>query len=56
MKEVSKIKNIKFRRVGLILSKDYPVLGASPDGIAEECILEIKCPLSNRNIEKYVKD
>lgn len=56
MKEVSKISNIKFRRVGFILSKDYPVLGASPDGIAEDCILEIKCPLSNKNIVKYVKD
>lgn len=55
-KEVSKIKNIKFRRVGFILSKDYPVLGASTDGIAEDCILEIKCPLSNKNIDKYVKE
>lgn len=54
--EVSKIKNIKFKKVGLILSNDFPVLGASPDGIAEECIIEIKCPASNKNFKNYVKD
>lgn len=54
--EVCKIKNIKFKKVGLILSEDFPVLGASPDGIAEECIIEIKCPASNKNFKNYVKD
>lgn len=51
------IKNMKFTKVGLILSKDFPVLGAFPDGlVAEEYILEIKCSVTNNNFKKYVKD
>lgn len=44
----------KSHEVGLVQHKDYPWLGASPDGITEDGLLiEIKCPLT-RKIEAKV--
>ena len=46
--------NRKSHEVGLVQHRDYPWLGASPDGITEDGLLvEIKCPLS-RKIEPNV--
>ena len=47
----------RFERSGLIVKKEYPFLGASPDGIfACECagcprkrVVEVKCPYSRRD-------
>ena len=44
----------KTHEIGLVQHKEYPWLGASPDGITEDGILvEIKCPLT-RKIEAKV--
>ena len=44
----------KSHEVGLVQHRDYPWLGASPDGITEDGLLiEIKCPLT-RKIEAKV--
>jgi hypothetical protein len=40
-------------KCGLYLSKEYPLFGASPDGIDENSVYEIKCPAANENIKKY---
>jgi putative phage-type endonuclease len=46
--------NRKSHEVGLVQHREYPWLGASPDGITEDGILvEIKCPLT-RKIEPNV--
>lgn len=44
------------RKCGLFLNKNYPLFGASPDGIGRDYVLEIKCPSSERTIQNYVKD
>ncbi|KAL4718530.1 hypothetical protein ACJJTC_018273, partial [Scirpophaga incertulas] len=58
--EVRKIVEIKLRkkisRCGLLLSTEYPMLAGSPDGIFEDGIIEIKCPLNERTYKNYVKN
>ena len=44
----------KSHEIGLVQHRDYPWLGASPDGVTEDGLLiEIKCPLT-RKIKKEV--
>jgi len=44
----------KSHEIGLVQHKDYPWLGASPDGVTEDGLLiEIKCPLT-RKIEPKI--
>lgn len=46
--------NRKSHEIGLVQHRDYPWLGASPDGVTEDGLLiEIKCPLT-RKIEPKV--
>lgn len=42
------------RDTGLILDPACPWMGASPDGICDEFVLEIKCPYTERTHECYV--
>ncbi|KAB0802565.1 hypothetical protein PPYR_04751 [Photinus pyralis] len=46
--------NMKFSKVGLMLSGKYPVLGASPDAVNEEFVVEVKCPSSEKAVNAYV--
>lgn len=39
-------EHIKIDKCGLFIDKDFFFLGASPDGVYEEGIVEIKCPIS----------
>ncbi|XP_023951326.2 uncharacterized protein LOC112055440 [Bicyclus anynana] len=47
-------KNIK--KCGLMLSKQYPMIAGTPDGICEDSIIEIKCPTSAKTYMNYVKN
>ncbi|XP_053593874.1 uncharacterized protein LOC128667530 [Microplitis demolitor] len=44
----------KFKKCGLFLSEQYPHLGASPDSIDEEFVVEIKCPTSDKSFRTYI--
>ena len=52
--KVEKMKSIRLNETGLWLSPDWPVLGASPDGLNEDFIAEVKCPSSHKTIEHYI--
>ncbi|KAJ8685214.1 hypothetical protein QAD02_021007 [Eretmocerus hayati] len=43
----------KVRTSGLILSRNFPALGASPDGLTETAVVEIKCPSKEKTIANY---
>lgn len=45
-KEISKI--------GLLLIPAFPMLGASPDGIGDDFVLEIKCPATAATVQNYL--
>lgn len=42
---------------GIYLKANHPMMGASPDGVtaAGQAIIEVKCPLSEKSHERYVK-
>ena len=43
------------RPSGLVLSPEYPVLGASPDGLMPDgSVVEVKCPASEKAFKKYI--
>lgn len=51
LKEVEKKTKQKFKRSGLILHPSLPIFGASPDGINETSVVEIKI-----SIHRQVKE
>lgn len=42
------------RNTGLVLDPQFPWMGASPDGISDDFVLEIKCPYTPKTYECYV--
>lgn len=44
------------RKCGLLISKNYPMISGSPDGICEDSIIEIKCPMTSKTYQNYVKN
>lgn len=52
--KVEALKPTKFQICGLLLSPDFPFFGASPDGINEDCVREIKCPFSLKSKLSYI--
>ncbi|GBP76887.1 hypothetical protein EVAR_7037_1 [Eumeta japonica] len=52
--EVRKQWNVELKKInkcGLILNSKYPMIAGSPDGIFEDGIIEIKCPISKKHIK-----
>ncbi|XP_039311283.1 uncharacterized protein LOC120359056 [Solenopsis invicta] len=45
---------ITLHRSGLLLNPNFPVIGASPDAVAENFVVEIKCPFSLKSEERYI--
>ncbi|XP_043189318.1 uncharacterized protein LOC122363763 [Amphibalanus amphitrite] len=46
---------VELRRAGLILSPNYPMFGASPDGLTPDgSVVEVKCPVDEKNFHKYI--
>ncbi|KYN00124.1 hypothetical protein ALC62_09108 [Cyphomyrmex costatus] len=46
--------NAKFRKCGLLLSPKFPILGASPDAISNEFVVEVKCPSSPKTEKDFL--
>lgn len=55
-REISKKKDIAIEKCGFFLKSDWPILGATPDGITKDYVIEIKCPTSSKTTESYIKD
>lgn len=49
-------KGYKIQKCGFMLIPSHPILGASPDGIADDFIVEIKCPISQKTVKNYVHE
>lgn len=50
---LSKKLGCKITDSGFLLDQEFPVFGASPDGVSEEFIVEIKCPVSSQTEKGY---
>lgn len=44
------------KECGLMLRFDLPIFGASPDGIDDKFVFEIKCPMKNTTVTNYLKN
>lgn len=56
LKKVENLVGMKFKSSGLHLLPCWPIFGASPDGINEEFVVEIKCPSTTQAIKNYIKE
>ncbi|XP_063893189.1 uncharacterized protein LOC135117617 [Helicoverpa armigera] len=58
--EVRETVSSKLRKTinkcGLFISKKYPTIAGSPDGVCDESIIEIKCPISTKTLKNYVNN
>lgn len=55
-KEVEKKLNVKILPCGFKTSSNHPIMGASPDGITDQYVIEIKCPISQKSMNTYIKE
>ena len=53
IKIVEKSKKMTINRTGMHLVPYWPIFGASPDGINENFVMEIKCPSKPQRIKEY---
>ena len=53
-KKVEKMLSIKLCGTGLWISEEFPIIGASPDGMNQEYVAEIKCPSSEKTVGEYI--
>ncbi|XP_070168310.1 uncharacterized protein [Polyergus mexicanus] len=53
LKKVEKIVGQKLKNCGLFLMPNYPILGASPDAMGNDFIVEVKCPNSDKAISRF---
>lgn len=44
--QLSKLIKLEIKKCGLFIDEKYPFLGATPDGITDEMVVEIKCPIA----------
>lgn len=56
LKEVRKTYCKRIKKSGFVMNKMYPIFGASPDGIMDEWVIEVKCPISDRTFSTYFED
>ncbi|KAI4458131.1 hypothetical protein MML48_7g00011584 [Holotrichia oblita] len=55
-KTISKKLKTKIDLCGLYVCQNYPMIAASPDGVANDAIVEIKCPTKAKSMDKYLKN
>lgn len=53
---VSKKRSVTIKKSGIFLKRQYPILGASPDGVTDEYCIEVKCPTKESVIKNYLVD
>uniref|UniRef100_A0A8D8QS98 YqaJ viral recombinase domain-containing protein n=1 Tax=Cacopsylla melanoneura TaxID=428564 RepID=A0A8D8QS98_9HEMI len=58
MKMTDKILHLgcKIHKCGIYLNREWPLVGASPDGINDTHIFEVKCPSSEKTSLNYMKN
>ncbi|XP_017484376.1 PREDICTED: uncharacterized protein LOC108373040 [Rhagoletis zephyria] len=55
LKQTEKLENKTYSECGLLLNESYPYICASPDGITDDHIVEIKAPKTDEEFEKYLE-
>lgn len=56
IKELEKKISGTIRSSGFNILKKYGVIGASPDGITDDSVVEVKCPISDTSFSRYINN
>ena len=56
LKVVQQKQNSAIKKCGFIVIQKVPFLGASPDGIIQDCPVEVKCPGNSKTYANYVSN
>lgn len=54
LKELEKVLETQIQNCGFTILKNAAILGASPDGITGDAVIEIKCPMSEKTVSNYI--
>lgn len=54
LKNEMKLQGHKLKQCGLFVDEELPHFGASPDGIADDFVVEIKCPATAKTYSEYI--
>lgn len=54
LKNEMQLQGHKLRQCGLFVDEALPHFGASPDGIADDFVVEIKCPATPKTYSEYI--
>ncbi|KAJ8927328.1 hypothetical protein NQ314_020221 [Rhamnusium bicolor] len=54
IEELKKQTKKTYKKAGLFLSEEFPIIGASPDYITDDSVIEIKCPSSEKTFRNYI--
>jgi len=54
IRQVETLVGSKIKKSGLLIDKNFPILGASADGLGEDFVLEVKCPTTHSTFLNYV--
>ncbi|KAJ8963991.1 hypothetical protein NQ314_005203 [Rhamnusium bicolor] len=54
LKELEKDINTRIDVSGFIILQKFGILGASPDGVTKDSVVEIKCSVSEQNFSRYI--
>lgn len=56
LQTVQTILGQQIKKCGLFISKDFPMIAGSPDGIGEQFLIEIKCPYNENSLKNYIRN
>ena len=51
---IVKRMKLNVQKVGVRLSSQFPEFGASPDGLSDDYVIEIKCPEHEKSVKNYI--
>ncbi|XP_043484808.1 uncharacterized protein LOC122512804 [Leptopilina heterotoma] len=54
--ELKKQLDVDIIETGLFLLPSRPIFGASPDGMGDDFVVEVKCPSSSKTVKNYISD
>lgn len=54
--QVAKTKKINIYPCGIIIKGELPFFGASSDGLSQDYVIEVKCPINKQTSKNYVSE
>ncbi|XP_046735004.1 uncharacterized protein LOC124404715 [Diprion similis] len=56
LEQIQSLLQTNIQNAGLFLLPEFPILGASPDGLTKQYIVEIKCPMNEKSFNRFLSN